>query len=65
MPTTPRGEEFPLIISVDHHVLESRDVWKYGLRPLSPRAWHAPGAGEPKAASRPCSLLPPANESMN
>jgi len=31
MPTTPPEEEFPLIISVDDHVLEPRDLWEREL----------------------------------
>ena len=31
MSTTPAEEEFPLIISVDDHILEPRDLWEREL----------------------------------
>ncbi len=31
MPTTPPEDEFPLIISVDDHILEPRDLWEREL----------------------------------
>ena len=31
MPLTPPEAEFPLIISVDDHILEPRDLWQRAL----------------------------------
>ena len=39
MSTTPSEEEFPLIISVDDHILEPRDLWEREL----PAAWRERG----------------------